>query len=171
MLALASDECLGLTRCGFLARVRSVAWIHTGMVADCLLPPACLFAVGISILALSCAMAHLLTEMIAAAKLLVTWQSASDFGKPTRLIFQCLLPTDARLLDKEWALRALFCVFVTLMLDLTMTTSALASAVEAALRWLGATRLRRLKNSSAACTADIFKHSFQTCSARPLVAE
>ena len=69
------------------------------MLADRLLSTARLSAWRSGIFALTSAMTHLLTEVIAASEFLVAGQTTSNLGEPTRLILQCLLSANARLLN------------------------------------------------------------------------
>jgi hypothetical protein len=60
---------------------------------------------------------------------------------------------------------------VALVFDLRMTTGLATSTVKVTRRWSSSTRLRRLENSSATCTANLLKHSFEAATAWPFVAK
>ena len=111
------------------------------------------------------------------AKVGTTFQFSSadlpttDFRKPARLVFQCLLSTQARFLREKRTFGAGFVVAMAAVWYFRMTARPRSFTVESTWRWGSSTRQRRLKYSLAAVTADFIKDSFPTTPTWPLVTK
>jgi hypothetical protein len=141
------------------------------VIADGLLTATGLVARRTGVFALPRSMTLFLAKVDSTFELLAACISASNFSKPTRLILQRMLPANTAFLNQEWTLRTRLLIFVTLMLDLRMTTSTCTGAIERAWWRAGSTWLRGLKDCPTTGAADFLKYCFQTASAWSFVAE
>ena len=106
-----------------------------------------------------------------AFELLAANNPTANFGEPTGLISQILLPADTGLLDQERALRTRLGVLMALMINLRVTTGSLTSTVESTFRGLHTTGLRWMKDGSATGATNLSENRFQTTSTRSLVTK
>jgi hypothetical protein len=106
-----------------------------------------------------------------ALQFLSTGESTAHILKPTWLVLQPLLTTNARSLDQEWTFRAVHIVGVAVVLYLRVPAWPRFGAAEPTFRSSSPTRLWRLENRPTTCTADFLENCFQTTWAGAFVAD